>query len=88
MDKAKIPNFLIVAIDTQLRDYLTEKGVNVYYKDIQACCIVSSRFHVASGTVGSPNSGRLSTRQCHVIEASAAIARHCIHASNLRVARC
>ena len=31
----KIPNFLIVAIDTELRDYLTEKGVNVYYKDIQ-----------------------------------------------------
>lgn len=35
MEQAKIPNFLIVAIDTQLRDYLTEKGVNVYYKDIQ-----------------------------------------------------
>ena len=35
MEKAKIPNFLIVAIDTQLRDYLTERGVNVYYKDIQ-----------------------------------------------------
>ena len=36
VEKAKVPNFLIVAIDTQLRDYLTEKGVNVYYKDIQA----------------------------------------------------
>ena len=35
VEKAKVPNFLIVAIDTQLRDYLTEKGVNVYYKDIQ-----------------------------------------------------
>ena len=36
-----IPNFLIVAIDTKLRDYLTEKGVNVYYKDIQARQVVS-----------------------------------------------
>ncbi len=36
VEKAKIPNFLIVAIDTQLRDYLTERGVNVFYKDIQA----------------------------------------------------
>lgn len=35
MERVKIPNFLIVAIDTELRDYLTEKGVNVYYKDIQ-----------------------------------------------------
>lgn len=35
MAMVKIPNFLIVAIDTELRDYLTEKGVNVYYKDIQ-----------------------------------------------------
>lgn len=32
-----IPNFLIVAIDTKLRDYLQEKGINVYYKDIQVC---------------------------------------------------
>ena len=39
VEKARIPNFLIVAIDTQLRDYLTEKGVNVYYKDIQACLL-------------------------------------------------
>lgn len=32
-----IPNFLIVAIDTKLRDYLKEKGINCYYKDIQVC---------------------------------------------------
>mmetsp|Transcript_20288 Transcript_20288/g.61122 ORF Transcript_20288/g.61122 Transcript_20288/m.61122 type:complete len:374 (+) Transcript_20288:581-1702(+) len=35
LSKITIPNFLIVAIDTQLRDYLAEKGVNVWYKDIQ-----------------------------------------------------
>ena len=29
-------NYLIVAIDTQLRDEFTKKGANVYYKDIQA----------------------------------------------------
>jgi hypothetical protein len=53
VEKAKVPNFLIVAIDTQLRDYLTEKGVNVYYKDIQArspaslepqCCLFRHPF--------------------------------------------
>ena len=26
-----------MAIDTKLRDYLKEKGVNCYYKDIQVC---------------------------------------------------
>ncbi len=29
-------NYLVVAIDTQLRDELAKKGANVYYKDIQA----------------------------------------------------
>lgn len=37
LSKIEVPNFLVVAIDTQLRDYLKEKGVNVWYKDIQAC---------------------------------------------------
>ena len=32
--KAKVPNYLVVAIDTQLRDHLTAKGYNVYYRDI------------------------------------------------------
>lgn len=32
--KAQIPNYLVVAIDAQLRDDLTAKGYNVYYKDI------------------------------------------------------
>lgn len=32
--KAKVPNYLVVAIDTQLRDDLVAKGYNVYYKDI------------------------------------------------------
>ena len=41
MERVKIPNFLIVAIDTELRDYLTEKGVNVYYKDIQVRLLLS-----------------------------------------------
>ena len=32
--KAQIPNYLVVAIDTQLRDDLLAKGYNVFYKDI------------------------------------------------------
>lgn len=32
--KAQISNYLVVAIDTQLRDDLLAKGYNVYYKDI------------------------------------------------------
>lgn len=35
ISKITIPNFMIVAIDTQLRDYLQAKGINVWYKDIQ-----------------------------------------------------
>ncbi len=46
VEKAKIPNFLIVAIDTQLRDYLTERGVNVYYKDIQARPLSMARLRI------------------------------------------
>ncbi len=36
--KAEVPNYLVVAIDTQLRDDLTAKGYNVYYKDISVSC--------------------------------------------------
>lgn len=32
--KANVQNYLVVAIDTRLRDELTAKGYNVYYKDI------------------------------------------------------
>ena len=32
--KANVPNYLVVAIDTRLRDDLIAKGYNVYYKDI------------------------------------------------------
>ena len=32
--KAQVSNYLVVAIDAQLRDDLTAKGYNVYYKDI------------------------------------------------------
>ena len=28
-------NYVVVAIDAQLRDHLTARGINVYYKDIQ-----------------------------------------------------
>ena len=31
-----VSNYVVVAIDTQLRDELAKKGANVYYKDIQA----------------------------------------------------
>ena len=36
--KAEVLNYLVVAIDTQLRDDLTAKGYNVYYKDISVSC--------------------------------------------------
>ena len=36
--KADVPNYLVVAIDTQLRDDLTAKGYNVYYKNISVSC--------------------------------------------------
>ena len=32
--KAGIKNYLVVAIDAELRDYLTENGYNVYFRDI------------------------------------------------------
>ena len=35
--KAQVPNYLVVAIDTQLRDDLLAKGYNVYYRDITVC---------------------------------------------------
>ena len=28
-------NYVVVAIDAQLRDHLTARGINMYYKDIQ-----------------------------------------------------
>ncbi len=37
--KAEVPNYLVVAIDTQLRDDLIAKGYNVYYKDISVSCL-------------------------------------------------
>ena len=33
--QAGVRNYVVVAIDAQLRDHLTARGVNVYYKDIQ-----------------------------------------------------
>ena len=32
--KAQVANYLVVAIDPELRDDLKQKGYNVYYKDI------------------------------------------------------
>ena len=32
--QAQVSNYLVVAIDTELRDDLKKKGYNVYYKDI------------------------------------------------------
>ena len=33
--QAGVRNYVVVAIDAQLRDHLTARGINVYYKDIQ-----------------------------------------------------
>ena len=38
--KAQVPNYLVVAIDTQLRDDLVAKGYNVYYRDITVSCSI------------------------------------------------
>ena len=32
--RAKVQNYLVVAIDEKLRDYLVSKGYNIYFKDI------------------------------------------------------
>lgn len=29
-------NYVVVAIDAALRDHLAQRGINVYFKDIQA----------------------------------------------------
>ena len=42
--KANVPNYLVVAIDTQLRDDLTAKGYNVYYKDISVSGAMQSDY--------------------------------------------
>ena len=34
VQKVGIANYLVVAIDAELRDYLTKQGHNVYYRDI------------------------------------------------------
>ena len=34
--EAGVGNYLIVAIDTQLRDDFSKRGANVYFKDVQA----------------------------------------------------
>lgn len=31
-------NYVVVAIDAALRDHLAQRGVNVYFKDVQAGC--------------------------------------------------
>lgn len=49
--KTNIPNYLVVAIDEKLRDYLVSKGYNVYYRDITVsiapdCLCIDSHFTV------------------------------------------
>lgn len=39
--KAGVQNYLIVAIDEKLRDYLVSKGYNVYYRDIMVSSCVT-----------------------------------------------
>ncbi len=31
-------NYVVVAIDAALRDHLAQRGVNVYFKDVQVGC--------------------------------------------------
>jgi predicted acetyltransferase len=33
--QAGVRNYLVVAIDSQLRDYLVKEGFNVYFKDVK-----------------------------------------------------
>lgn len=48
--KAQIPNYLVVAIDTQLRDDLLAKGYNVYYRDITVSPLQVKPLHIADIT--------------------------------------
>ena len=43
--KAGVANYLVVAIDTKLRDYLMSKGYNVYYRDISVCPLPAVAMH-------------------------------------------
>ena len=33
--QAQVSNYLVVAIDTALRDQLKKEGINVYYRDVK-----------------------------------------------------
>ena len=35
MKQAQVSNYLVVAIDTALRDQLQSEGINVYYRDVK-----------------------------------------------------
>ena len=35
--QAKVSNYLVVAIDTALRDQLEKEGIPVYYRDVKVC---------------------------------------------------
>lgn len=35
--EAKVSNYLVVAIDTALRDQLEKEGIPVYYRDVKVC---------------------------------------------------
>ena len=52
--EAGVSNYLIVAIDTQLRDDFSQRGANVYFKDVQVrpgCSIPSGRLQRGLGHV-------------------------------------
>ena len=36
VEQAGVKNYVVVAIDAALRDHLAQRGVNVYFKDVQA----------------------------------------------------
>ncbi len=44
-------NYLVVAIDTQLRDHLQKQGFNVYYRDVKVSA-TSVRFLSVRGSSG------------------------------------
>ena len=37
--QAQVSNYLVVAIDTALRDQLQSEGINVYYRDVKVTAI-------------------------------------------------
>ena len=49
--RAKVQNYLVVAIDEKLRDYLVSKGYNVYFKDISVSTAAMVMHMLLSATI-------------------------------------